>query len=85
MIALIGAPFDLCGLRLGSRLGPAALRLAGLPEALAALEIPLQDRGDIPVSFDGPKGNGMRDFVPLLQTMKSLKAEVEAAFNDFMV
>jgi arginase family enzyme len=31
---IIGAPFDLCGHTLGSRLGPAAVRLAGITETL---------------------------------------------------
>ena len=37
MIDVIGAPFDGCGARLGSRLGPAAVELAGLREGLDAL------------------------------------------------
>ncbi len=37
MIEIIDAPFDLCGRRLGSRLGPIALRLEGLIPALEQL------------------------------------------------
>lgn len=46
-IELIGAPFDLCGLQVGSRLGPAALRLAGVQEALERLRFVVEDRGDV--------------------------------------
>lgn len=46
-MVLFGAPFDLCGFRLGARLGPAAFRLAGVDEALARLGHKLDDRGDI--------------------------------------
>ncbi len=46
-MVLFGAPFDLCGFRLGARLGPAAFRLAGIDEALAKLGHRLFDKGDI--------------------------------------
>jgi arginase len=37
MIQVVGAPFDLCGRRLGTRLGPIAIRLGGLVEGLERL------------------------------------------------
>lgn len=72
MIEIIGAPFDLCGMRLGSRLGPAAVRLAGLHEALTALDLETKDSGDVAVGVDDGEVAGMRAFGPLLQTVKQL-------------
>src|SRR4051812_35615823 len=46
---VIGVPFDLSGKRLGSRLGPAAVRLAGLIETLNGIGCKTTDGGDIPV------------------------------------
>src|SRR5947209_17928494 len=46
---LIGVPFDLAGKTSGSRLGPSAIRLAGITETLAKLGIALKDGADIPV------------------------------------
>lgn len=76
MIEVIGAPFDLCGKRLGSRLGPAAVRLAGLVEALEALNLRVADRGDVPVSLGAAESPGLRNFRPMLECVKGLRAEV---------
>lgn len=46
---IVGVPFDLCGFRPGSRLGPAAVRLAGLGESLEGMGFTVVDRGDVPV------------------------------------
>lgn len=73
MIDVIGAPFDLCGKRLGSRLGPAAVRLAGLVEALEALELHVEDRGDVSVPSGEVCGCGLRNFQPLLDVVKDLR------------
>ncbi|MCW5942691.1 MAG: arginase [Fimbriimonadaceae bacterium] len=47
MIEVVGVPFDLCGRLPGSRLGPSALRLAGLFAALRSLGYVIEDRGDL--------------------------------------
>lgn len=39
MVEIIGAPFDLCGAAVGSRLGPAAVRMLGLVSALHELDV----------------------------------------------
>ncbi|MGV3617578.1 MAG: arginase [Fimbriimonas sp.] len=77
MIDLIGAPFDLCGFRVGSRLGPAALRLAGLSAALVEVGLDVSDAGDI----CGPIGNadeyteegGLRNLQPLVKAVTALR------------
>jgi len=44
---VVGVPFDLCGYRPGARLGPAAVRLAGLDDILKSLDRTLLDLGDV--------------------------------------
>ncbi|MDR7100762.1 arginase [Lysobacter niabensis] len=50
-VSLIGAPTDIGAGHLGARLGPEALRIAGLPQALIARGIDVADRGNL----DGPR------------------------------
>ncbi|BCT91916.1 arginase [Lysobacter helvus] len=50
-VSLLGAPTDVGAGHRGAGLGPEALRIAGLPEALVARGIDLIDRGNI----DGPR------------------------------
>ena len=40
---MIGVPFDLCGRQPGSRLGPAAVRLADLENEVKAIGVPYLD------------------------------------------
>ncbi|WP_460712045.1 arginase [Lysobacter terrae] len=50
-VSLIGAPTDIGAGHLGARMGPEALRIAGLHQALAARGIDVVDRGNL----DGPR------------------------------
>lgn len=50
-VSLIGAPTDIGAGHLGARLGPEALRIAGLHEALVGRGIDVVDRGNL----DGPR------------------------------
>ena len=49
-VSLIGAPTDIGAGHRGARLGPEALRIAGLNESLSALGLDVADRGNL----DGP-------------------------------
>jgi len=73
VIDVIGVPFDLCGKRLGSRLGPPALRLAGLTKVLQDLGLEVHDQGDLPTGIDAAKQDGLRNFEPLLSCVTDLK------------
>ena len=75
MIEIIGAPFDLCGMQLGSRLGPTALRLANLESELASIGLRVTDAGDIAVSNE-PRSNpdGLKNFPPLLEAIRNLRS-----------
>jgi arginase len=62
-IAVIGVPSSLGGLPIGSELGPARLREAGLSERLRGLGLEVTDLGDVPVP--GRRGRGNRGGSPL--------------------
>ncbi|HRI44589.1 MAG TPA: arginase [Fimbriimonadaceae bacterium] len=79
MIDLIGAPFDLCGRRAGSRLGPAALRLANLAGSLAEAGQDVEDLGDIPTAEEDRNGSGLRGFEAAIETYAALKEAVSEA------
>jgi arginase len=80
-VDVVGAPFDLCGLRLGSRLGPEAVRLAGLAEAFGALGIGLSDPGDLRLANQPSNGKGLRNFRPLLKAVRAVRAATSAAIR----
>lgn len=74
MVEAIGVPFDLCGKRLGSRLGPAALRLAGLAEAFDELHVDFCWGGELRERTEDLEGSReMRNFGPLLSCIEELK------------
>lgn len=75
---IIGVPFDFCGKRSGSRLGPAAVRLAGLHEALRGIGLTVSDGGDIPAPQTPTEADGgLKNFVPGWRCVQDLKARVE--------
>lgn len=81
VLEVFGVPFDLCGRHHGSRLGPLALRLAGLVDGLEEIIGPgtVQDGGDaIPV--DGRFGMERTEADRLLvEMLAALKARVAAS------
>jgi len=82
MIEVHGGAFDLCGLRLGSRLGPAAVRLAGLAEALEALDLTVVDCGDVGMRPAYTCGGGLRNFKPLKKCLTELRARTFSALQN---
>lgn len=80
-IQIVGAPFDLCGLRLGSRLGPAAVRLAGLRPALEAAGLTVRDPGDPAYVHEPTEGPGLRNFEALYFAIRGTRDRVAAAFE----
>ncbi len=60
MIEIHGAPFDLGGARQGSRLGPDALRLAGLIPSLSQVaRTEIKDLGNLTVDLNAAEGDGI--------------------------
>lgn len=79
MIELIGAPFDLCGHTLGSRLGPSALRLANLLPVLQAVAGQAVDYGDVAIDMNQSFERGIKNFRPFFNTFKQLQETVLAS------
>jgi arginase len=80
VIEVIGAPFDLCGPQQGSRLGPPALRLAGIVPVLQELGLAVTDQGDMPTGVES--GNdGLRNFDALFGYLRELKSRTAAALS----
>ena len=57
-VHIIGVSLDLGGNRRGVDMGPSALRIAGLGERLAALNIPVVDEGDLVAPIPETKSFG---------------------------
>jgi arginase len=76
VIDIIGASFDLCGPWVGSRLGPAAIRLANLRGTLESLGCEVADHGDIDGGNAASACEGLRNIDPLIQCIKRLRREV---------
>jgi arginase len=61
-ISLIGAPTDVGAGRRGASMGPEALRVAGIRQALERLSLPVVDRGNVsgPINPESPRVEGYR-------------------------
>jgi len=81
MVEILGAPFDLCGFRTGSRMGPAALRMAGMVEGLRGIGLDVFDGGDVSVGEVSSATCGMRDFASLLDLVKRLRVAADRALT----
>lgn len=81
MIEIIGVPFDYCGKRYGSRLGPDAVRLAGLSKSLSDLGRQVRDRGNLRVMPEATAKAGIRNFQPAYRCYETLKNEVQEAIK----
>jgi arginase len=57
-VHIIGVPLDLGGGRRGVDMGPSAFRIAGLGERLAALGVPVTDKGDLEVPIPETRDSG---------------------------
>lgn len=81
MIRIIGAPFDYSGRCQGSRMGPSALRLAGLAEELELLGLEVLDEGDVPVPSLASPPDGFSQFETYLSVVQSVKSRALAALR----
>jgi arginase len=73
VIDIIGGAFDLCGLWQGSRLGPAAIRLAGVQKALEDIGYEVCDHGDVTCGSEAADGDALKNFTPLLNCVRDLR------------
>lgn len=81
MIRIIGTPFDYSGRCEGSRMGPAALRLAGLAEELELLGLEVLDEGDVPVPALPSPADGFAQFETYLSVVHAVKARTLATLR----
>ncbi|MBS0382842.1 MAG: arginase [Proteobacteria bacterium] len=78
-VSLIGAPTDIGAGSRGASMGPEAMRVAGLPQALAARGIDVIDRGNLagPLNPWQPPRNGYRHFPEVIAwTRAVMEAEL---------
>ncbi len=81
MIRIIGAPFDYSGRCQGSRMGPSALRLAGMAEELKLLGLDVLDEGDVPVPSLASPTDGFAQFETYLSVVESVKSRALATLK----
>ena len=81
MIELIGAPFDLCGRKPGSRLGPVAMRLEGLITGLDRLGIHYTDAGPVTEIHGRWPEDRHEQYSSGYEAYKNLKAQALSSFE----
>lgn len=80
-VHIVGAPLDHGAGRRGVGMGPSALRIAGLHDALHRIGYRVEDHGDvtIPAPETCPPGNPRAKYLPLVsQACREVGAEVQA-------
>lgn len=85
MVAVIhihGAPFDYCGYRIGSRMGPGAVRLAGLAKTLESVGVAVEDRGDVEVGRERTEDGGIKNMSAAIPVYKQLKSRVGESIRE---
>jgi len=84
-LRLIGVPLDLGAGRRGVDMGPSALRIAGVSDALAAVGYHVEDAGniDVPQRETLPVGDpGLRFLEPIVAVCRTLYSDTLAALDD---
>lgn len=82
MLDLIGVSMDYCSARQGSRLGPSAIRLAGIQGVFEALGQEVCDRGDLMVHAEHSEPHGIRNFAPATACHAELKSMVSKSLKE---
>jgi arginase len=83
-VHIIGVPLDLGGGRRGVDMGPSAFRIAGLGERLAALGVPVTDKGDleVPIPETRDAGDPRRRYIAeIAQVCEALYDSALASLN----
>src|SRR6185369_1908415 len=84
-VALVGVPMDLGGGRRGVDMGPSALRIAGIEEAVRGLGLPFEDLGNVsvrePRSRVEPPNPKARFLDEIAECCRNLRAKVESALQ----
>src|SRR5579872_4117773 len=80
-VEVIGVPFDLCGRKPGSRLGPAAVRIADLAGAMRSIGVEITRDEDITGPECAAQLPGLKNFDPALECVKKLRTRVLQALQ----
>lgn len=80
-LALIGVPSDAGAAHRGSAMGPEALRVAGLPQALRSLGYRVRDRGNLagPINPQRPPERGYRHLAEAAAWCRAVRDAVDEA------
>lgn len=83
-VSLIGAPTDVGASRKGCRLGPAALRVAGIGTALRGFDCDVRDRGDLagPANPELPPVDGYRHLPEVIAWNRAVHGATAAELAD---
>src|ERR1051325_4059977 len=84
-VHLIGVAMDLGANRRGVDMGPSALRIAGLQQAIEALQITVEDRGNIPIALkelSDPGDPRQRYLLEIATAAADLASEVKRSLTE---
>ena len=83
-VSLIGAPTDIGASRKGCRLGPSALRVAGIGAALRGFDCDVRDVGDLtgPPNPEGPPVQGYRHLAEVIAWNRAVYEATAAELAD---
>ena len=83
-LTLIGAPTDIGASVAGCRLGPGALRVAGIEKALRAFGVDVRDAGDVigPSNPQSPPVDGYRHLPEVIEWNRAVRDVVAAELAD---
>jgi len=85
-VSLVGVPMDLGGGRRGVDMGPSALRIAGIEEAVRGLGLDFEDKGNVPVreprGRTDTKNPRARFLDEIAECCRSLRAKVESVLQE---
>lgn len=80
-VDLIGVQIDCGASKVGASLGPAAIRIAGLPEGIEGLGYELLDKGDIIQPLNGATSEVLKNHESVITTCKNLYESTMDSFE----
>lgn len=81
-VDLIGVQIDCGASKVGSALGPAVMRIAGINQGITDLGYELNDRGDIIAPAGGQTSDSLRNYESVVATCKELHERTMESFQN---
>lgn len=81
-VDLIGVQIDCGASKVGSALGPAVMRIAGINQGITGLGYELNDRGDIIAPVGGQTSDSLRNYESVVATCKELHERTMESFQN---